>query len=341
MILTAFRCIQDTVAHRTSMVMAEKSERMCFHGDTFFGRRVRATDGSLWLFVESNNLFLPLVHPKKKTPMFEEVHYTCTFSGRVQARNTPKLSDTCDIWVKKGESISAVPAPEHPGWLDTVAHRTSMVMAEKSERMCFHGDTFFGRRVRATDGSLWLFVESNNLFLPLVHPKKKTPMFEEVHYTCTFSGRVQARNTPKLSNTCDVWEKKGESISAVPAPEHPGWLVAHNKLCYPMKNPQTGEAIFEADKATPATGDVEQGQAPDTEDDPACEQTAAAVSLCIPCVGFVTFCTTRANNHLEGSQKRKWGDVSCAEGSVSLIFALVISFVLSQSSDTYSYSGYY
>eukprot|EP00438_Fugacium_kawagutii_P008099 Skav222120 [mRNA] locus=scaffold1181:543605:544714:- [translate_table: standard] len=320
MLLTAFRCIQAAVAYRTSMVMAETSKKTCFHGNTFFGRRMRAKDGSLWLFVESNNLFLPLVHPEEQNLMFEEVHYTCTLSGNVQARNTPKLSDTCEVWVKKGQSISALPAPEHPGWLIThnkvyypmnnprtgeaifeafkatsgtgdveqgpsdtedvptcdpalaafrciqaaVAYRTSMIMAETSERTCFHGDTFFGRRVTTTDGSLWLYVESNNLFLPLVHPEELNLMFEEVHYTCTLSGSVQARNTPKLSDTCEVCVKNGQRIPALPVPEHPGWLIAHNKVYYPMNNPRTGEAIFEAFKATAGTDDVEQGP-PETD----------------------------------------------------------------------------
>eukprot|EP00438_Fugacium_kawagutii_P031519 Skav224972 [mRNA] locus=scaffold560:8649:8870:+ [translate_table: standard] len=56
----AFRCVQAPVAYRTSMVMAERSETVCMHGDTFFGKQVTARDGSLWLSVESNNLFLPI-----------------------------------------------------------------------------------------------------------------------------------------------------------------------------------------------------------------------------------------------------------------------------------------
>ena len=127
----------------------------------------------------------------------------------------------------------------------SVAYRTSKAMAEKSESVCSKGDAFFGKRLTAKDGSLWLSNESNALFLPLVHPKLNHRMFEEVHYTCTFKGTVQARSSPEVSDTSESWVKTGQSISALPVPEHPGWLIeADSKLYYPMNHPKTGDAIF-------------------------------------------------------------------------------------------------
>eukprot|EP00438_Fugacium_kawagutii_P007642 Skav216795 [mRNA] locus=scaffold2110:1480:2181:- [translate_table: standard] len=217
----------------------------------------------------------------------------------------------------------------------SVAYRTSTVMAEKSEAICSKGETFFGKRVTAKDGSLWLCNESKNLFLPLVHPEKKTEMFEEVHYTCTFKGTVQARDSPELSDTCEAWVKNGQSISALPVFEQPGWLIeADSKLYYPMNNPKAGDAIFEAFKAT---GDVEQGrQAPQASDmdDPSCEQVATAVSVCIPLVGCVTFCVSAANNK-EGSNKRKWGNIACGVGTASFVVALALNLLLMSNRSTY------
>eukprot|EP00438_Fugacium_kawagutii_P035634 Skav213437 [mRNA] locus=scaffold2160:92874:93578:+ [translate_table: standard] len=215
----------------------------------------------------------------------------------------------------------------------SVGYRTSTVVADKgTSRVCMHGDTFFGKYVTATDGSLWLSDESNNLFLPLVHPEKNTEMFEEVHYTCTFAGTVEARSTPEISNTGEalsfVRVKNGQRISALPAV--PGWLIeAESKLYYPIFHPQTGDALFEAVKATgtSGTGDVEQGQAPDTADDPTCEQVATCVSCCIPLVGCVTCCISAANQK-EGSQKRKWGNIACGVATVSFVGALVINAVV-------------
>eukprot|EP00438_Fugacium_kawagutii_P001211 Skav223407 [mRNA] locus=scaffold350:57259:76318:- [translate_table: standard] len=141
-----------------------------------------------------------------------------------------------------------------------VAYRTSMLTEEKGIGICSKGDTFFAKRVTANDGSLWLCNESKNLFLPLMHPKKKTEMFQEVHYTCT--GTVQARSTPEISNTSEAWVKKGQSISALPVLWHPGWLIeAESKLYYPVNDPEMGDVIFKAFKAPKAPGDdVERGQ---------------------------------------------------------------------------------
>eukprot|EP00438_Fugacium_kawagutii_P000629 Skav224351 [mRNA] locus=scaffold2411:266606:267331:- [translate_table: standard] len=219
----------------------------------------------------------------------------------------------------------------------SVVYRTSMVMAEKSERVCMHGDTFFAKQVTARDGSLWLSVESNNLFLPFVRPENKTRMFEEVHFICTSIGTVQARSTPELSNTREAFVKNGQSISALPAAEHLGWFIeAGSKLYYPINNPKTGDAIFKAFKATGTsrTGDVEQGQAPDPADDPSCEQVATVLSCCIPLVGCITFCVSAANNK-EGSQKRKWGNIACGVASASFLGALILNYAVIQSSECY------
>ena len=61
----AFRCVQASITYRTFTAMAEKSKSVCSKGDTFFGKRLTAQDGSLWLSNESNGLFL-----------CEEVRYT-------------------------------------------------------------------------------------------------------------------------------------------------------------------------------------------------------------------------------------------------------------------------
>ena len=72
----AFRCVQASITYRTFTAMAEKSKSVCSKGDTFFGKRLTAQDGSLWLSNESNGLFLPFVHPEMKHQMCEEVRYT-------------------------------------------------------------------------------------------------------------------------------------------------------------------------------------------------------------------------------------------------------------------------
>eukprot|EP00438_Fugacium_kawagutii_P009375 Skav231281 [mRNA] locus=scaffold161:80488:80949:+ [translate_table: standard] len=122
---------------------------------------------------------------------------------------------------------------------------------------------------------------------------RKKRMFEEVHYTCTFTGTVQARSTPELSN-CEAFVKNGQGISALPAVEHQGWLLeAGSKLYYPINNPKTIQnwRCFKAFKAIGAsgTGDVEQGKSPDTTDDTSCEQVAAVLSCCIPWMGASPF----------------------------------------------------
>lgn len=40
----AFRCVQGSVAYRTSKAMAERSEAICSKGDTFFGKRLTAQE---------------------------------------------------------------------------------------------------------------------------------------------------------------------------------------------------------------------------------------------------------------------------------------------------------
>ena len=120
--------------------------------------------------------------------------------------------------------------------------------------------------------------------------------------------------------------KTGQSISALPVPEHPGWLIeADSKLYYPMYHPNTGDAIFKA-TGNAQNADLEKGngQAVDAMDDPTCEQVATAVSVCIPLVGCVTFCVSSAN----GSNKRKWGNIACGVATASFAFGVLLRFTV-------------
>ena len=131
----------------------------------------------------------------------------------------------------------------------SVFYRTSTAMKEKSEAVCRSGDTFFGKYLtEQEDGSQWLSNESNELFLPLVHPETKEKMFVEVRYRCTFDGALQARNSPEasdISSDSERYVRMGEIISALPVPEQPGWLIeAESKLYYPMNHQETGDVIF-------------------------------------------------------------------------------------------------
>ena len=214
-----------------------------------------------------------------------------------------------------------------------VAYRTSTTMADKSDSLCSEGDTFVGTSVTAQDGSAWLHNESNGLFVPVVHPETKTLMFEEMRWQCVHNGSVRGRTTPNVSDQSEVTVQIGQTISAMPVPEHPGWLMdAESKLYFPMNHPNTGVAVFSlvgSGLKTPAIGrslDVEQGmgsQALKPEDDATCEKVATGLSLCCPIVGCVTFCISAANNK-EGSQKRKWGNIACAVGTCSFLAVLVL-----------------
>ena len=97
--MLAWRCVAEPaigvtkVAYRTSTTLAEKSRRTCSEGETFFGKSVTGQDGSMWLSNESNGLFLPLLHPQTRTPMFEQVRWECIYNGTVLGRKTPNASD--------------------------------------------------------------------------------------------------------------------------------------------------------------------------------------------------------------------------------------------------------
>lgn len=185
---------------------------------------------------------------------------------------------------------------------------------------------------------MWLSNESNQLFLPMVHPEKKKEMFEEVYWECTFQGTVQARSSPEVSDTSETWVKTGQSISALPVAEHPGWLIeADSKLFYPMNHPKSGDVLFKS-KTSPNSSDLEEGQGvlKDPTDDPSCEQVAAAISLCIPLVGCVTFCVSAANNK-EGSNKRKWGNIACGVATASAILGVMLRFTVFSTSSYYQY----
>ena len=117
MSLLAWKCVQPSVAYRTTWSMSEKSELICSQGDSFFGKSLTASDGSKWLCNEANGLFLPLVHPETKKQMFEEQCWECVFKGTVKGRKTPEISDVSETMVKSGTTISALCVPQHPGWL--------------------------------------------------------------------------------------------------------------------------------------------------------------------------------------------------------------------------------
>ena len=117
MSLLAWKCVQPSVAYRTTWSMSEKSALICSQGDSFFGKSLTASDGSKWLCNEANGLFLPLVHPETKKQMFEEQCWECVFKGMVKGRKTPEISDVSETMVKSGTTISALCVPQHPGWL--------------------------------------------------------------------------------------------------------------------------------------------------------------------------------------------------------------------------------
>eukprot|EP00434_Breviolum_minutum_P014530 symbB.v1.2.012814.t1/scaffold884.1/size313170/26 len=120
MSLLAWKCVQPSVAYRTTWSMSAKSELICSQGDSFFGKSLTASDGSKWLCNEANGLFLPLVHPETKKQMFEEQCWECVFKGTVKGRKTPEISDVSETMVKSGTTISALCVPQHhphPGWL--------------------------------------------------------------------------------------------------------------------------------------------------------------------------------------------------------------------------------
>ena len=131
----------------------------------------------------------------------------------------------------------------------TLPYCTSTSMSQNGGSIagCADGDTFFGKSVTAEDGSvtaedgsLWLSNESNRLFLPLTHPQTKDPMFERVCWECA-NGNVMGRKTPNISDVSETRRKTGETISALPVSEHPGWLMeAGSKLYFPKNHPRTG-----------------------------------------------------------------------------------------------------
>ena len=116
------------------------------------------------------------------------------------------------------------------------------------------GDTFFGQSVTAPDGTLWLVNETNGLFLPLVQPETQTLLFEEVSWECLHNGTVRGRQTPNLPDMSETVIETGHVISALPVPEHPGWLIeAGSKIHFPMHHPQTGVVLFKP-KTSAASG---------------------------------------------------------------------------------------
>mmetsp|Transcript_10541 Transcript_10541/g.11583 ORF Transcript_10541/g.11583 Transcript_10541/m.11583 type:complete len:272 (-) Transcript_10541:191-1006(-) len=112
--LLAWRCLQPSVAYRSSPSMADIASAVCSKGDAFVGYEIEAPDGSMWLHDPVKQLYLPLVHPQGKHQMFEELWWNCTFEGKVQARKSPNMSDMAAQCVKHGAVISAVPTK---GWL--------------------------------------------------------------------------------------------------------------------------------------------------------------------------------------------------------------------------------
>ena len=209
-------------------------------------------------------------------------------------------------------------------------------MGEKSEFTCSEGATFFGKSVTAQDGSKWLWNETNGLFVPLAHAESKTPMFEEMRWECLEGlddSNVRGRSSSNLSDVSEAEVKMGQTISALPVPEHPGWLMeSESKLFYPMNHPNTGAALFRMVRSKPKTSasgssmDVEQGQGSQTlklEDDATCQQVATCLSCFCPIVGCVTFCISTAN-HKQGSRKRKWGNIACAVGTCSFLATIVL-----------------
>ena len=108
MSLLAWKCVQPSVAYRTTWSMSEKSELICSQGDSFFGKSLTASDGSKWLCNEANGLFLPLVHPETKKQMFEEQCWECVFKGTVKGRKTPEISDVSETMVKSGTTRSTL-----------------------------------------------------------------------------------------------------------------------------------------------------------------------------------------------------------------------------------------
>ena len=136
----------------------------------------------------------------------------------------------------------------------TVAYRTSTTLTEKSGSTCSEGDTFVGQSVTAQDGTLWLVNETNGLFLPLVHPETQTLLFEEVSWECLHNGTVRGRQTPNLPDMSETVIETGHVISALPVPEHPGWLIeAGSNMYFPMHHPQTGVVLFKP-KTSAASG---------------------------------------------------------------------------------------
>ncbi|CAE7323615.1 KIF3C [Symbiodinium sp. CCMP2592] len=146
------------------------------------------------------------------------------------------------IAADKDEAWRCVVGPSN-----TVAYRTSTTMCEKEGSVCSGGDTFFGKSVTAEDGSLWLWKESEGLFLPLLYPQTKVPMFEKVCWEYIFDVMVMGRKSPTLSDMSENSIKTGETISALPVSEHPGWLMdADSRLYFPQHHPRSGVLLWRA-----------------------------------------------------------------------------------------------
>ncbi|CAE7027292.1 unnamed protein product [Symbiodinium natans] len=128
-------------------------------------------------------------------------------------------------------------------------------MCEKEGSVCSGGDTFFGKSVTAEDGSLWLWNESKGLFLPLLHPQTKVPMFEKVCWECICDVMVVGRKAPNVSDVSETSIEAGETISALPVSEQPGWLMdADSRLYFAQHNPCTGVFLWK-EKPTPCWPD--------------------------------------------------------------------------------------
>ena len=120
---------QGGVKYRKSMDMNDLAEDQCNVDERFFAKVESTPNGSavqLWLAHEDGR-YLPAVHPSTQTWLFEEVTWVCG-KDAVTYCKTPNMADATNDKVVPGASISALPAPSNPGWLQEAGTKMYLPM---------------------------------------------------------------------------------------------------------------------------------------------------------------------------------------------------------------------